>query len=348
MVDWQSEAEQVKDAQAFEKLIYALFGLFVWEMFQTSGFEWSLLTRRRKFSWPMIFYFLCRYCMLFALIGLVISFNVTTRVNCQALYVWNSWTGNMAILCASTSLMIRTIAIWERRPIIIVPLLVICLAHWGLLYHGIIIVRASWDSTQAACVVFSTNPTFLTVNFFFTMCFDLVILIFTTMGLLRSSNRSGLWQLLFRDGLVFWGISFTVNAIPAILNSLNLNTSMNIIGTVPAATLSTIAACRCFARLQDYNHSEVYAYSQSATVNGVPVDGRVAARLGPGKPPRFATTRPEVQIVTDQITMENLEGARAASMQFTVQKKPSRDVEETSFGSEEDKRADPDMKYNVV
>ena len=52
--------------------------------------------------------------------------NAYTKVNCgvcnysielrvespkfflQALYTFNSWTGNMAILCASTSLMIRT------------------------------------------------------------------------------------------------------------------------------------------------------------------------------------------------------------------------------------------------
>lgn len=70
---------------------------------------------------------------------------------------------------------------------------------------------------------------------------------------------------------------------------------------------SSIAACRCFARLQDYANGEVYVNNQSATINGVPVDGRAAARLGAGKPPRFAVTRPEVQIRTDQFTMGNLE-----------------------------------------
>ncbi|PAV20696.1 hypothetical protein PNOK_0332300 [Pyrrhoderma noxium] len=91
--------------------------------------------------------------MLWALIGLIVSFNVTKEVNCgvcnysielrvespkfclQALYTFNSWTGNMAILCASTSLMIRTIAIWERKLTVVVPLIILCLAHWGLLYH---------------------------------------------------------------------------------------------------------------------------------------------------------------------------------------------------------------------
>ena len=48
------------------------------------------------------------------------------------------------------------------------------------------------------------------------MAFDLTILIFTAAALMRNTNRSGLWQLLFRDGLVYWGITFSVNAIPAV------------------------------------------------------------------------------------------------------------------------------------
>ncbi|KAI5120909.1 hypothetical protein M0805_002889 [Coniferiporia weirii] len=249
MVNWLSPAEVEKDELAFEKLIYALFGLYAWELFQTSGVEWSLLvTRQRTFKWPMVlFYFLCRYCMLWALIGLIISFNVTT----EALYTFNSWTGNMAILCASTSLMIRTIAIWERKLTVVIPLL-LCLAHWGLLYHGIIIVRATWDAEQSACVVDQTDSAILKFTFFATMGFDLIIFAYTCTALLRNSSRSGLWHLLFRDGLIYWVVTFSVNAIPAILNSVNLNT------TVPAATVAAIAACRCVVRLQDYRTQDMF------------------------------------------------------------------------------------------
>ena len=135
------------------------------------------------------------------------------------------------------------IAIWERRMAIIIPLGIFCLAHWGLLYHGIIIVRANWDGTQGACIVDETNPTFLRINFFFSMtfpflpsssliyfsflvvamAFDLVIFVFTATALFRNSNRSGLWTLLFRDGLVYWGITFCVNAIPAVSRLLRLS-----------------------------------------------------------------------------------------------------------------------------
>ena len=92
----------------------------------------------------------------------------------------------MAILCASTSLMIRTyaysrtilraslndnnsnfrIAIWERKLTVVIPLLILCLAHWGVLYHGIIIVRATWDAETGSCSVNQTNSAILKFTFF--------------------------------------------------------------------------------------------------------------------------------------------------------------------------------------
>lgn len=38
----------------FLKLVYALFGVYVWELFVTCDFEWSLLTRQRIFRWPLV------------------------------------------------------------------------------------------------------------------------------------------------------------------------------------------------------------------------------------------------------------------------------------------------------
>ena len=38
----------------FDKLIFTFFGLNLWEIFVTCDFEWSLITRRRKFRWPLV------------------------------------------------------------------------------------------------------------------------------------------------------------------------------------------------------------------------------------------------------------------------------------------------------
>jgi len=133
----------------------------------------------------------------------------------------------MSILCASTSLMIRTIALWERKLAVVIPLGILCLAHWALLYRGMFIVHASWDSSLETCSVISTNPTLLKVNFFFTMGFDFVILCFTAVVLMKQSARTDLWKMLFKDGLVYFLVSFTTNSVPAMFNILDLNIVMN-------------------------------------------------------------------------------------------------------------------------
>ncbi|KAH0587380.1 hypothetical protein H2248_006177 [Termitomyces sp. 'cryptogamus'] len=222
------------------------------------------------------------------------------------------WTGNMTILCASTSLMLRTIALWERNRIIIASLGTLCLAHWALLYRTMFIVKAAWDIRSQTCMVTATNPSLLNVTFFFTMGFDLVILIFTAVALLKKhSARTDLWKLLFHDGLVYFLISFSTNCIPAVLNVLNLNTPMNVMATIPAATVTSIAACRAVIRLLDFKSNDVYVHSMSNIASVHPIRHSIAP-YSP-KSPKYALKRPEVHVTTEHITMAEFSPSSADS-----------------------------------
>ncbi|KDQ64813.1 hypothetical protein JAAARDRAFT_116772 [Jaapia argillacea MUCL 33604] len=240
MPNWSDPAEIQKDGDVFTKLMFSLFGVYVWELFITSGFEWSLITGKRKFKWPMVvFFFLCRYCILWALIGLCVLSIYSLLILDQALYTFNSWCGNMTILSASTSLMLRTVALWERRWKIVVPVGILSLGQWALLWYGMFIVKAEWVPSANACVVVKNNHVFLNIVFFYTMAFDCIILLLTTAALMRQTSRSGLWDLLFRDGLVYFLVTFTCNCLPAVLNVLNLNVIMDVVATVSAPGVST-------------------------------------------------------------------------------------------------------------
>ncbi|KAK7695658.1 hypothetical protein QCA50_000294 [Cerrena zonata] len=60
------------------------------------------------------------------------------------------------------------------------------------------------------------------------MGFDFVILIFTIVALyVKHRTCSDLWHLLFRDGLLYFVVTFLCNALPAVFTVLNLNTIMN-------------------------------------------------------------------------------------------------------------------------
>lgn len=72
MPDWSSVQEQTKETgtssylafspslacsippASYSHLIFACFGLYVWEVFQTSDFELSVLQGRRKLRWQWV------------------------------------------------------------------------------------------------------------------------------------------------------------------------------------------------------------------------------------------------------------------------------------------------------
>ena len=104
------------------------------------------------------------------------------------------------------------------------------------------------------------------------------------------------------------------------------------IGTVPAATVSCIAANRCVVRLQEFTNRDVYvANSSMGAVVSNEGANRGAVRFGTsGNPMRPA--RPEVHIRTDHITMETLSKTVVQSPRST-QKSP-RDLEAASTDDE--------------
>ena len=51
-----------------------------------------------------------------------VSLNITSPIDCQALYTINQVAGNVAIGTASTLLALRTVAIWSRNPWVVGPI----------------------------------------------------------------------------------------------------------------------------------------------------------------------------------------------------------------------------------
>ncbi|KAJ3856950.1 hypothetical protein EV368DRAFT_78244 [Lentinula lateritia] len=314
MVDWSDSQEIMRDSLAFDRVVFCFLGVTLWELFSTWDFEWSLLRGRRKLRWPLlskmliVFFFLSRYCILLAFVGIIVSLSVTTQINCGVLYVFNSWAGNMTLLCSSTSLMLRTIALWERKLTVVVPLGLLCVAFWAILYRTMFIVRADWSDIARSCVVIihSSHDVLFTLGpVYIAMGFDFVILVYTYIALVtKHTARTDLWKLLFHDGLVYFLVTFSANCIPAVFNVLNLNTPMNVVATTPAAAVSSIASCRAVMRLLDYTSGDVYVHSVSGAGQS---SGNNGTRQGHPRAsamvPKFATARPEVLVTTEHITM---------------------------------------------
>lgn len=115
------------------------------------------------------------------------------------------------------------------------------------------------------------------------MSFDLIVLVLTAVGLVMSPGRSSLWQLLFRQGIVYFLVAFLANMVPTIFLLLNLNrvyffvpasspmlpsltrapfaAMMNLMFTIPAAVASAIVACRSFVSLTNFRQKDIYVHS---------------------------------------------------------------------------------------
>ncbi|KAH9853731.1 hypothetical protein C2E23DRAFT_727987 [Lenzites betulinus] len=311
MVNWTAPAELAKEHAGYVNSTFAFFGLYIWEVFQTSDFELSVLTGRRKIRWHwVIFLFLCRYCLIFAVVALMASFSIMGRIDCQALYTFIAWAGNMSLMCASTTLMIRTIAVWERKLAITVPLGVLCLGLWAILWRGIFIMTVQYDATNMVCVVTNTNRVFLSVTFWATMGFNLVLTVVHIVGLMQRDHGASLWEMLFDDGLIFYLIAFIVNALPAVTHVIQTNDPLN---QVPAAVLTAMSACRTVTCLSEVGDDEdLYVHNATQIIAAPRPPPQTAIRLQTTKSSRFPP-RPEVHVTTDHIVMEDFECVPSSS-----------------------------------
>ncbi|KAJ3754921.1 hypothetical protein EV360DRAFT_96374 [Lentinula raphanica] len=293
MPDWNSTTEINKDGVIFSRFMHALLGLYIWEWFTSLDFDWEYIRGKKQFRWPLIFYFLNRYCLLFALVGIAIALNVTTEINCQALYTFNQCVGNAAIGLASINFSLRTMAVWSQRWYIVVPLILLILGQWSLLLHGILL-KATYVPEQG-CVIVETDSRLLLAGFTYTMCFDFVVLSLTAWKLVINApsskvmGRSKLVVLIFGDGLIYFIIAFLSNLLATIFMLLDLNPVMSIIANVPSAIGSTIVACRAVRRLALFTSSgpEMFAYPSSTQASTLAFRSNTSPSV---RPPRLNTT----------------------------------------------------------
>ncbi|KAF8840542.1 hypothetical protein BDN67DRAFT_903296 [Paxillus ammoniavirescens] len=258
MPNWQSDSELATDSLIFIKLMHALTGLYAWEFVVSLDFDWAVLTGKKKFRWPMTFYFAGRYLLLFAMIGTLIGVDTPVEVNCKALYAFSQFAGDAAVGLACINLSLRTIAIWSHDKWIIGILVFIVLGHWSLILRGVP-VSAMWVP-GVGCAIVEGNTTNAAATFIYSMCFDFVVLCLTAYKLAWTPRRTGsfmlhtkLVRMIFSDGLVYFIIAFLANLNATVFMILNLNGVMSVLFNPPAVIASTIVASWAVRRLYNFD-----------------------------------------------------------------------------------------------
>ncbi|KAG7092884.1 hypothetical protein E1B28_009194 [Marasmius oreades] len=257
MPDWNSSKEIRHDSVVFLYLIHSLVGIYVWEYLLSLDFDFAFITGRKPFRWPMIFYFANRYLLLCALIGLLVAFDSTSKINCQPLYVFIQLAGT-ASTTAGVNLCLRTIAIYGHSKPIIVFLVILILGHWSLILMNFQI-KAVWNDELKLCVITAVNNNIQIVAIYiYLTCFNLILFLLNAYKLYSHGGKqvlvvkSRLEKLIFSDGLAYFFVAFLANLTATVFLLSLPNTITGIIFDVPAVVISTICATRATRRLCDF------------------------------------------------------------------------------------------------
>jgi len=259
MPDWSSQEELFRDTQVFVKLQHALLGLYAWEFLFSLDFEWALITRKTKFKWPLTFYFVNRYVLLFALIGLAIALDTRTAINCRVLYAYIQFMGGAATGLSTVNFSMHTIAVWPRNKWIVTLLALIIIGHWVVIFRGVIL--AAKHTPGDGCQIVKEKTAILAAAFIYATCFDLVIFFLSGYKVVQLVRRKGkigpqcLIKMMFDDDLVYFFCAFVVNVIAVIFMELSWNPIMGIIFNVPATVVSTVVASRVVRHLSNFSPS---------------------------------------------------------------------------------------------
>ncbi|KAH8985477.1 hypothetical protein EDB92DRAFT_1361005 [Lactarius akahatsu] len=246
MTDWKSPAVVTAEYSTLVKLCHAIWGVLIWEFIMNIGFEYSHFTGERKFRSSFLLYLGARWCPLFCVITILVGFDSTSQINCQAYAIFVFLFSHLSLASASALVVLRIAAIWWLNKIAISIASAAWLANTGSLIHSIVVVHAK--RSEGFCKITNTSET--KTNILVTFITDLVLLALMLTGLLRWENahrRGGIWWLLFTQGLA-WMITVVLAGAPTtVFVLLNLNDPMNLMFQVPALITMTIGASRVTA-----------------------------------------------------------------------------------------------------
>ncbi|KAG9019852.1 hypothetical protein FRB90_003442 [Tulasnella sp. 427] len=214
--DWHSQAEIQKDAAIYGKFVLVLCGIAAWDFLSTLPFDWSIISGKRKFRWPMV--------------------------------VWISKvTDAIGTPVSSGILLLRTAAVWHQKKRVWIPLGCMLLVQIILWIQTFRYSRSEWNEQRRSCVILATAPNPLIVAVFsYTMAFDFVIMALCAYRLFKARSSSAISNLLFRDGIVYFAAAFGANLLQSVLAALTLNQVMNIFALPFALVVSVIASTAVF------------------------------------------------------------------------------------------------------
>ncbi|KAN0125613.1 hypothetical protein V8E52_000820 [Russula decolorans] len=220
MVNYHDPDVVLQDTLAVSNIWHVVAGLYFWEFVTTFDYEWSVIRRHRPYRWSIWIYSTTRIATVIGLILAIYGLDVSTPYNChdpKVETILQLFFGYLAIAAASLLIVLRILAIWNRKKIIVAIAAGILGINVIFLIQGIVRIRTVWDPMMSTCLVVNLHISEL--NILVTLATDIILLFIMSFGLFRQGfherSASGLGRFLWKQGLI-WLLAATIaEALPA-------------------------------------------------------------------------------------------------------------------------------------
>lgn len=258
MTNWNDPSTLVNQLQNFTRLQHVLSGIYIWEIVTDLRHDWSLIKTSNGSKappWVKWTYLACRYFTLVSLLLLLITYNVTTAVDCQVLAIWIFACSFASIQLASILIAIRVVAIWRYNKYFVVAVSLGLCTQFGFLVHEVTQFHSSWNPMEKICVDAHTETS--RANNTVTLVVDLFLLVSMLVGLFRwkHANQCGLWKFLWNQGLIWFTLAMIIEIPIVAFAWLNLNQVMNTMFLTPGLIVLVISATRMYRSLSEFTKS---------------------------------------------------------------------------------------------
>jgi len=250
------------------KLIHVFSGIYLWEWVSTVPFEWEVLTGRRRFRWSFIAYEISRTLCLTSIVSALVGFNLTHEFNCQAWFRMVLVSSYFAIAFTSLLILLRGVAIWGRSVTVLIFTACIWLVNIGFAFYSVTRGEVVWVPEANACYMSKTEQFRwgITVNF---VTVEILLAVMFA-GVLNKRNTTGLWRVLYMQGLTWIFIASLSETLPSIFSWLNINDGWNLMFQVPHMVIIVIMATRVYRDLFEYINPTYHSRLPPPQINNMP------------------------------------------------------------------------------
>lgn len=240
------------------RLLGICMGAMFTDQLRYARFDWSIITGERKRRWPQAFYFFAKLAFWPYVASCIALIESLDKVACQALIdTCETFMGLITVSC-SVLLACRTLCVYSgtQRTVVGGFLTVFGLGQLAAWMVGVTDITAVWvPGMGAAWTTGTCNFTNVSVNymikFIITMAFDFTVMILTAFGVMRMHGGGRIGKILVQQGIIYFFLTFAINAMLAGFTAAQLNPVMSLSLAVPANCITVMAAVRLYVDLAE-------------------------------------------------------------------------------------------------